>query len=672
MPDESGKLSRFWQELKRRRVLHVVTLYASGSFVTIELVNNVLEPLNLPQNLPTIVIITLAIGFPLTIAFSWIFDVTISGIEKTKPVSELTPEETTSTPNSWKIATYISLMIIVGLVILNILPYKRASASVAPYGKSIAVLPFLNDSPDEEKMYFINGTMESILNNLCKIEDLRVVSRTSVEQYRTNLKPLPEISEEMQVTYILEGSGQKVGDRILLTVQLLDGVQDRHLWSRQYNRRINRVQDLIDIQSEVAQLVAAEIKAIITPEEKLLIEKRPTSSLTAYDFYQKGRDEHFKYWSDIDNKQALQNAEDYYIDALKYDSSFAQAYTGLAWVYRNKYYWNEYFSENFLDSGLMLTDIALSYDDQLADAYLFRGRYYRATGNTPQAIREYDRVIQYNPNDYMGYYYKAVAFSNTDIVECIKNLLIAASLDRSALASHFTLLGMVQRNAGFFELGKHYWQEALKLDGDSSKYYLLLSDLRNYLDRKQEAIRFYLQASALDSSRSYVDLTSYIFYGKNDLAASFLLFEGKDAVAYSGQYLERVSAHGEFGLANMHRIGYAYWMTGENSLAEQYFDQQIAYCERQNQLGRTWSEQLYTYYDLAAIASFFGEKEKAFEYLGEFNQRKIIHWWMVWNLKNDPLFEPIRNTAEFQKIMDGAETKYKKEHERVRVWLEQN
>jgi TolB-like protein len=277
MPDKPSNPFNFWQELKRRKVVRVITVYAAAAFVIIELINNVYEPLRLPEWTPTLVIVLLIIGFIITVIVSWIYDIhPEGGIVKTEPAHKVKPEDIPKSSNSWRIASYISFVVIIGLIVLNIIPRHSRSEVKEILDKSIAVLPFRNDSPDEEKMYFINGTMEAILDNLCKIKDLRVPGRTSVEQYRDNPKPIQTVAEEMNVSYIVEGSGQKLGDRILLTVQLLDGRNDQHLWSKQYDREIQKVEDLIDIQSEVAQLVAKEIKAIITPEEKQLIEKTLT------------------------------------------------------------------------------------------------------------------------------------------------------------------------------------------------------------------------------------------------------------------------------------------------------------------------------------------------------------------------------------------------------------
>ena len=121
MSANPNKLSQFWKELKRRRVIHVITVYASAAFVIIELINNLAEPLSLPQNLLTIVVIILAVGFPLAIILSWLYDLTSEGVEKTKPIEEVKAGDKTGVPNAWKIATYVSFVVIIGLVTFNIL-----------------------------------------------------------------------------------------------------------------------------------------------------------------------------------------------------------------------------------------------------------------------------------------------------------------------------------------------------------------------------------------------------------------------------------------------------------------------------------------------------------------------------------------------------------------------
>jgi len=181
---------------------------------------------------------------------------------------------------SEKTPIIITSVVALAMISLGILFIPKLFKPSEELEKSIAVLPFKNDSPDQERMYFINGTMEAILDNLCKIKDLRVPGRTSVEQYRDNLKPIPTIAKELDVNYILEGSGHRDGNNVRLFVQLLDARKDKHLWSNTYD---SNIEDIFSMQSEIAQSVARELKAAITPEEKQTIEKIPTTNLEAYD-----------------------------------------------------------------------------------------------------------------------------------------------------------------------------------------------------------------------------------------------------------------------------------------------------------------------------------------------------------------------------------------------------
>ncbi len=150
-----NKLSQFWQELKRRRVIHVITVYASAAFVIIELINNLAEPLNLPANLLTIVVIVLAVGFPLAIVFSWLYDLTSEGIEKTKPIKEVREGEKTVVPNAWRIATIISFVVIIGLVTINIVMGTRGLRSGDI--ESLMILPFDNFTGDDQLDYVAAG-----------------------------------------------------------------------------------------------------------------------------------------------------------------------------------------------------------------------------------------------------------------------------------------------------------------------------------------------------------------------------------------------------------------------------------------------------------------------------------------------------------------------------------
>ena len=163
MSANPNKLSNFWQELKRRRVIHVIIVYATAAFVIIELINNVTEPLSLPDWTPTLVIVILLVGFPLAVIFSWIFDVTSQGVQKTKQLKDVQKGEKSAVSSSWRIATYVSVVIIIGFIFFNIFSRNRISKDFSNLEKSIAVLPFENMSNSEEYSHLGDAITDEII-----------------------------------------------------------------------------------------------------------------------------------------------------------------------------------------------------------------------------------------------------------------------------------------------------------------------------------------------------------------------------------------------------------------------------------------------------------------------------------------------------------------------------
>ncbi len=262
--------------------------------------------------------------------------------------------------------------------------------------KSLAVLPFKNDSPDEENTYFINGLMEEILNNLQKIKDLRVISRTSVEQYRNQTKPIPEIAKELGVNYIVEGSGQKYGNSFRLRTQLIMAEHEAHIWGESFQQKITNVEDIFNIQIKIAESIAEELKAVISPVEKQLIEKIPTMNLTAYDEYLKG-----KFYvnnvtpDDIDMNTAM----DHFEQAKERDPEFPLAYAGIAqvWMVRQQM---GFASPD--QAGPKITEAierVLELDIPLAEVhYILASSNFLVMWNWEAAETEYKKVLEINPN----------------------------------------------------------------------------------------------------------------------------------------------------------------------------------------------------------------------------------------------------------------------------------
>jgi TolB-like protein/Tfp pilus assembly protein PilF len=556
------------------------------------------------------------------------------------------------------------LLIVIVVAVLFFINIISGGKQTKEPEKSIAVLPFLNESPVDSNKYFINGIMEEVLNNLQKIKDFRVLSRTSTDQYKSTDRPtITEIAKALGVSYIVEGSGQKYGNTFRLRVQLLKGKgKENHLWGKSFQQEIRNTTDLFNIQSQIAQSIASELKAVITPEEKQLIEKIPTASLTALEFYQKGEEERKKYKYNLSTREALDRADELYKKALEYDPSFAQAYVGMAQVYWNKHYWETYMSENFLDSVLIRTNKALSIDDKLAEAYTLRGDYYQYKAQYGQAIEEFNKALRYNLNDDGAYFGKGLCFQFLgDYVQCIENFHEALRRYHGQnLSRYLRTLGAYYSMIGFSEKSKYYYQSALSLDGDSASYLYRLAIDKYYNGNFVEALNLAKREMKIDTTMHYTDLEFYYYVPSN---------YDYEAYLNAKNYAESAEKAGRLLLGRYYRVGYAFWKVGKQEKAEYYFNQQIKMGEEDIKLGRLLSE--YSYYELAASYAFFGKKEKAYKYLEEFD-KKNGNWalWWVLLIKHDPYFDSFRNEERFQKIQKSVEAKYQAEHERVRKWLE--
>ena len=261
--------------------------------------------------------------------------------------------------------------------------------------KSIAVLPFINDSPDQENTYFINGVMEEILNNLQKIKTLRVISRTSVEQYRERKKTVREIAEELGVNYIVEGSGQKYGNSFRLRAQLIMAEHESHLWGESFQQKITDVEDIFNIQIKIAESIAEELKAVISPEEKRLIENIPAADLEVYDEYLKAR----SYWNDF-SRESLNKALEFLTSGVAKNPGWAPLYSALAQV------WMAIQQQGFEPTSVTVPEIhrnlnkAMELDLDLPEAHFLRAMIaHLMEWDWEKSEKEFLKALAINPND---------------------------------------------------------------------------------------------------------------------------------------------------------------------------------------------------------------------------------------------------------------------------------
>jgi len=317
MPGKSNNLRQFWQEIKRRRVIHVITVYASAAFVIIELIDNLTEPLNLPPSLSTVVIIILAVGFPLAIVLSWIYDLTSHGVERTKHLSEVKEEEKPSVPNAWKIATYVSFVVIIGLVTYNIIGgTKKLRAGDI---KTILILPFENYTGEEKLDEFISGMHSAFISDIGRISGLEVKSKTTSDAYKDI--PVSQIAAEQGVDAVIKPSIMCLADSICfqLSIETPDGEKR---WMADFHEPRNQ---LLNLNNLITKEFAEEVHIKLTKEEERLLAESRTADEDAVEAYYRG----LAKWESFE----LGIAMEYFKRAIQIDPGWAPPYADLSRVW---------------------------------------------------------------------------------------------------------------------------------------------------------------------------------------------------------------------------------------------------------------------------------------------------------------------------------------------------
>jgi TolB-like protein len=315
-------------------------------------------------------------------------------IQQKEEVSKVVFKPIPVSQKSIKTKIIVASGIILSLIVLGYFLIPTLSKPKGQLEKSIAVLPFINDSPNDSTTYFMDGIMEEVLNNLQSIKDLRVLSRNSVEQYRNNAtKSTPEIAKALGVNYIVEGSGQKYGNSFRLRVQLIKAAKEGHLWGKSYEKEIKDVKDIFSIQSEIAQAIANQLEAVITPQEKQFIQKTPTANLEAYNAYLKG-----EYYRKRFTKNDLETAMKYYKIALEKDPEYAQSYCGIAWVWFTRLGMGYLSSSEGLPKQYDALMTAQKLDSTLAEVHYELAVYKFAEWDFKGSESEFQKALRINPN----------------------------------------------------------------------------------------------------------------------------------------------------------------------------------------------------------------------------------------------------------------------------------
>lgn len=357
----------FFSELKRRHVIKVAIVYVITAVAVGEAAAVFFPALRLPPWTVTFVMSLLILGFPIALVVAWAFEITPDGVRPTPPNEMEEPEVTELTEVT-----------------------EEPRDAPAPPDRSIAVLPFENLSRDPENEFFSDGLTEAILILLSKIRDLRVISRTSVMAYKRSSARIREIAGELEVGNVVEGSVQRVGERVRITAQLVDARTDRQLWGERYDRDL---EDVFAIQNEVAERIVEALHAKLTPAEREQLERRPTEDMEAYACFLKGR--HFLARRTGSNTR---EAVERFREAVRLDPEFALAWSGLADALTLLTYFREAPVEEALAEARQAAERALELDPDLGEAHASVGLVAMTEWRWAEAEAAFRRAIDLAPS----------------------------------------------------------------------------------------------------------------------------------------------------------------------------------------------------------------------------------------------------------------------------------
>ena len=478
---------------------------------------------------------------------------------------------------------------------------KNAAVEPPPTGsaipeKSIAVLPFENLSRDPDNAYFAEGIQDEILTRLSKIADLKVISRTSTQHYKSAPENLPEIGRQLRVAYLVEGSVQKSGDTIRVNVQLLKAADDSHLWADTYDRKLT---DIFAVESEIAKRIADTLQAKLSSDAKHVLASQPTENPEAHELYLKGR-----YFWNRRTGENLQKAADYFQQAIEKDPSYALAYSGLAdcHVLLPLYPGQGSNPRDQLPKALQAARKAVKLDETLAEAHASLARALASDLQLSAAMSEFNRAIELNPNYATAHQWFGECLQSQGRVEdAITQLKRARELDPLSLINN-SLLGFALDTIGKSDEAIEQLRRTIEIDPNFAHAHEYLGNVLEHKNQIEEALVEYETAAHLSATEPNI-------------------------------------------LAQLAR---AYFLVGRKAAAQELWDKLKSLSERQ----------YVPAYSLALVQSAFGDKdeairllEKSYEDHAPFDSGDL--GWILIDHRLDPLRSDPRFTKLIMRIFSG-------------------
>ena len=499
------KIDNFFAELKRRNVYKVAVAYAVVAWLLVQIATQVFPFFEIPNWAVRLVVLVLIAGFPVALVFSWAFEITPEGIVRESEI-ESGKSITHHTGRKIVALTIVLSVVATGLLIFQFVRPRSTSPSAATISnKSIAVLPFDNLSGDPQNAYFSEGVQDEILTRLAKIAELKVISRTSTQRFKSAPNDLRQIAQQLGVENILEGSVQKANDQVRVNVQLINALTDAHLWADTYDRKLT---DIFAVETEIAKTVADVLQAKLTGSEQHVIAARPTANSEAHQLYLKGR----FFW----NKRTgddLKKSIDYFQQAIAADPNYALAYAGVADAYVFLPGYTAGSPQDCYPKAKAAAKKALKLDDTLAEAHTTLAiALLLYDFDFAQAIREFQHAIELNPN----YATAHQQYGNIGLIDLGRFDDAIAEGNRAAELDPLSLVINADVGANYYYARRYdeaiaQLRKTLEMDPGYYYAYITLGEALEMKGAGDTAIAEYQKARALNDDPSVLGLLAHAY-----------------------------------------------------------------------------------------------------------------------------------------------------------------
>jgi TolB-like protein/Tfp pilus assembly protein PilF len=514
----------FLAELKRRNVYKVAAAYAVIAWLLIQAASILFPTFEAPAWLMKVLVVVVTAGFVIALLIAWTFEMTPDGMKRAEDIS---PNE--QLPR-WSKRKFGTLIVTIALLAVGLLVFQlwRGWSSE----KSIAVLPFENLSQDPENAYFAEGVQDEILARLSKVADLKVISRTSTQRFKSTPEDLPHIARQLGVAHIVEGSVQKQGEQVRVTVQLIKAASDTHLWADTFDRKLT---DIFAVESEIARTIADKLRAELSGSEVKALSARPTENSEAYQLYLKGR----FFW----NKRTARDfktALTYFQQAIDKDPGYALAYAGLADTYVLLSGFAAASPNESLPKAKAAALKALELDSTLGEAHISLAQSLCAYDfDFARADGEFRRGIELNPNYATGHqwYAESVLGALGHFDAAIAEMKRALELDPLSVIINADV-GTIFCTAGRYDEAIEQLRKTLEMDPDFYYAHWNLGQALELKGRTEEAMAEYKKASELNDDPLPLALLGRL-YGKTGRRAEALKILDRLSEIQKERYVSR-------------------------------------------------------------------------------------------------------------------------------------